>query len=244
MSNSKTCTKCGQIKPLDCFSKHNGKKASKSGRRATCKACDIAANRIYRAKNRDKVNEAKRKWSQENADSKAKSDSKYWEANKEKIKKRTAQWRLENLENLKNKAKSYRLEHREEKALKDASYAKANPEVNRAASRRYRQNHPDRARMISKRWRKKNPEYSRQKSHLRRQWITNKRFLITAKELRNLYDSSCLYCGKPSEHIDHIVPLSRGGSHSIGNLTGACASCNFSKGAKFITEWKKGRHAN
>jgi hypothetical protein len=27
-------------------------------------------------------------------------------------------------------------------------------------------------------------------------------------------------------------------------LTGSCAPCNLSKGAKFITEWKRGKNAN
>jgi 5-methylcytosine-specific restriction endonuclease McrA len=244
VDNSKTCTKCGQTKALDCFSRHNGKKASKSGRRATCKSCDVEANKIYRAKNKSKVNDAKRRWSVENKASKSQSDSKYRDANKNKIKIRTAKWRLDNLETLKQKAKTYRTEHKEEKAAKDALYAKAKPEVNRAAVRRYRQNHPDRTSISGRRWRRRNPEYARQKSQSRRQWITSQRFIVTKKEMRHLYSMPCFYCGQQSEHVDHIVPLSRGGRHSIGNLTGACKACNLSKGARFITEWKKGRTWN
>ena len=37
--------------------------------------------------------------------------------------------------------------------------------------------------------------------------------------------------------IDHIVPLSDGGSHSLDNLCVACTSCNCSKGAKDLDEW-------
>jgi 5-methylcytosine-specific restriction endonuclease McrA len=37
---------------------------------------------------------------------------------------------------------------------------------------------------------------------------------------------------------DHIIPLARKGTHSIGNLVPACHACNASKGKKLISEWK------
>ncbi|MFI8830536.1 HNH endonuclease [Streptomyces afghaniensis] len=33
-------------------------------------------------------------------------------------------------------------------------------------------------------------------------------------------------------HVDHLVPLARGGAHSLSNLVPACQRCNTSKGAK------------
>ena len=51
----------------------------------------------------------------------------------------------------------------------------------------------------------------------------------------------CVYCGAagvPLE-LDHIVPKSRGGTHSLENLTAACKPCNSSKGAKSLAEWCK-----
>lgn len=51
---------------------------------------------------------------------------------------------------------------------------------------------------------------------------------------------ACTYCGQVSEdlHCDHIVPFSRGGATTEENLTTACASCNSSKGARLISEWR------
>lgn len=37
--------------------------------------------------------------------------------------------------------------------------------------------------------------------------------------------------------IDHVVPLSRGGTHDYDNLQCLCKSCNSSKGAKLMSEW-------
>jgi len=51
---------------------------------------------------------------------------------------------------------------------------------------------------------------------------------------------TCGYCGSTDGpfDIDHIVPLSRGGSNvDPDNLICACAPCNRSKGSKLVSEW-------
>lgn len=49
----------------------------------------------------------------------------------------------------------------------------------------------------------------------------------------------CAYCGEaPIEHIDHVHPRALGGTDSPENLVGACATCNTSKGAKPLFEWR------
>src|ERR1039458_5936508 len=42
----------------------------------------------------------------------------------------------------------------------------------------------------------------------------------------------CAYCGAKAEHLDHIQPLSAGGSSGWDHLTAACAACNQSKCAR------------
>lgn len=43
----------------------------------------------------------------------------------------------------------------------------------------------------------------------------------------------CVYCSRGIErghrHLDHVVPLSRGGAHVLSNLVWACPSCNLRK---------------
>ncbi|MFE4367961.1 MULTISPECIES: HNH endonuclease [unclassified Streptomyces] len=49
----------------------------------------------------------------------------------------------------------------------------------------------------------------------------------------------CAYCpdGR-AEHLDHVVPLSKGGTDTADNMVPACAKCNLSKGAKTLMEWR------
>ena len=114
---------------------------------------------------------------------------------------------------------------------------------------------------ILKRNRELYPKYKEKLKVTRRKWEENNRakrklmtakrkvlklknglFKISEKEIDRLLSKKCYLCGeKASEHIDHIIPLSRGGSHSIGNLLGACSACNLSKGAKLLIQYKRDR---
>jgi 5-methylcytosine-specific restriction endonuclease McrA len=54
------------------------------------------------------------------------------------------------------------------------------------------------------------------------------------------FDDRCAYCGGLGPlHREHVVPVSRGGQHSIGNLLPACQKCNLSKGRKLLVEWRR-----
>lgn len=56
---------------------------------------------------------------------------------------------------------------------------------------------------------------------------------------------SCYWCGntvrKADRHIDHIMPLSRGGADDVHNICCSCSHCNHSKGAKSPAEFS-GQH--
>lgn len=55
----------------------------------------------------------------------------------------------------------------------------------------------------------------------------------------------CVYCGSFSDlTIDHVTPVSRGGTNSLSNLATACRSCNSSKNDKTPEEWKGGRRVD
>lgn len=49
----------------------------------------------------------------------------------------------------------------------------------------------------------------------------------------------CAYCNKAGKMtIDHVMPLSRGGRHSISNLVPACKACNKNKANLTVSEWR------
>lgn len=77
---------------------------------------------------------------------------------------------------------------------------------------------------------------------MRRKVVAERTFVVLDSDLRRLLDRHrglCAYChSRPFEHWDHIIPIARGGAHSIGNLTPACARCNLSKQAKLPIQFR------
>jgi 5-methylcytosine-specific restriction endonuclease McrA len=49
-------------------------------------------------------------------------------------------------------------------------------------------------------------------------------------------DWSCQYCGAAAENLDHVVPRSRGGTHTWDNVVASCRRCNARKENKTPVE--------
>ena len=129
----------------------------------------------------------------------------YYLSNQERLNKRNAEWRV------KNPAR---------KAELDRNYAIANREKRRRYAAEYARNHPE--------------QQSRNRQ-MRRARLRNARiYRVTEKDIRRILHKDCVYCGQKGEQIDHVIPLSRGGSHSIGNLVSSCAKCNLTKNNKRV----------
>lgn len=66
--------------------------------------------------------------------------------------------------------------------------------------------------------------------------------LVTTRDMKRLADRQrhrCFYCdAKTKLEVEHVVPVTRGGRHSIGNLVLACFDCNRGKSTKFVIEFR------
>lgn len=99
-------------------------------------------------------------------------------------------------------------------------------------------------RAYARQYLKDNPERMRNIRRRRKLKVRYESKLVTERDWTRLverYRGCCAYCGRRSDtlHREHVIPLSRGGRHSIGNLLPACPRCNLSKYSSFVTEWKK-----
>lgn len=95
-------------------------------------------------------------------------------------------------------------------------------------------------------------QWMRNNRHARRNIIMRRRARIRGnkdsvgvqeRDWRRLvarYKGRCAYCQRKPDvlHMDHIVPIARGGRHGIGNIIPACGDCNHSKGSKLLMEWR------
>lgn len=143
-------------------------------------------------------------------------------------------------------------EVRTDTQARSAAYRKGNPEYKESHLRRMREKyHSDpvhRAKLLARQanWEKRNPEKGKARVARRRGLLRSSFFAFTEGDwegVQRRYRWSCGYCGVRSTelHREHVIPLSRGGDHSVGNIIPACVSCNSSKGARTVMEWRLAR---
>jgi 5-methylcytosine-specific restriction endonuclease McrA len=187
---TKTCTNCGENKPLNDFYKLY------DGYQFQCKACQKAFHK------------------------------KHYE---------------NNAETLRQRARDYRASHPEKVAESKRKWKKANKEKNVQSVIKYQQRYPEKHVAKTSKWRKENQDKYRNYAQNRRvRKLENGVFEISEKEIQRILSMPCVNCGsKDKPTLDHIIPISLGGTHSIGNLQNLCMPCNSSKGNKVMMAWRK-----
>jgi len=118
-----------------------------------------------------------------------------------------------------------------------------NPDKMLAAVMRWKAAHPDRVNQIARDTYARTPETAKRSARTRRARQAGAGiFVVTQKDWRRLCERwgyCCAYCGAKRElQREHVIPLARGGRHSIGNILPACRPCNASKKAQLLVEWR------
>lgn len=114
-----------------------------------------------------------------------------------------------------------------------AAHARATPERVNAANQKWRRQHPEQAAAIGK------------ANCANRRAAPGKLTTAEVQMLRAAADSVCAYClqlcVKPV--LEHVIPISRGGTNTPDNIVMACQWCNNSKGTKtpleFLAGWPR-----
>jgi 5-methylcytosine-specific restriction endonuclease McrA len=123
-------------------------------------------------------------------------------------------------------------------------WAAKNGDLRLAASRRSYRRHRAMRRAEHRAWEARNPWSAILRATRRRlrKLDNSSGLVVTPRDIRRLvgrFQGRCAYCGVRPEklHIDHVVPIAKGGRHSIGNLLPACKTCNLSKHATLLAVW-------
>lgn len=87
----------------------------------------------------------------------------------------------------------------------------------------------------------KKPEAVKARAALRKE--RESKVAVEPSEVRFLmkkYGNRCAYCDAvlgDDFHVDHILPVAKGGGNSLNNLTVCCPKCNLAKHAKTVQEF-------
>ena len=150
------------------------------------------------------------------------------------------QWRNENRDRLNEYRRSWGRKNADRVREQNQKYYRENGESVKAATRKYSKQNREKINEWRRNWYKANPGKDSSYKHTRRALINKSgKFVILDKEIKRLYSNNCIHCGsKERITMDHLIPVSRGGRHSIGNIVPMCQECNFSKHTRFYSEWR------
>jgi len=172
-----------------------------------------------------------RQWRERNADRKKANDLAWYERNRDRLSEEAKRKYAENSDEIKATALAWYHANKERAAETHRAWRLANLEHKRERSR---------ANAIA--WSRANPQRKKANGYKGRAARRNAEVrVVTERDWRRLcgrYHGRCAYCGAAEELTqDHVIPISRGGRHAIGNLLPACRSCNSSKRTRLLVEW-------
>lgn len=133
----------------------------------------------------------------------------------------------------------YREEHIDYIRKRDARYYQENLDYMRKRNARYYQNNQEGRKEYIHCWLKNNPDKDRIYGFRRRARKMDAEGFASVEQILGrveYYGSLCYLCGKPYEAIDHVIPLSKGGSNWPANQRPICISCNSRKGTRLLQE--------
>ena len=208
------CSVCGVSKP---YEEYHLELRVKNRRAARCKDCGIKYNREYRLDNKDKVRAYSKEIVQPRTIDKYKTDEDF----RDKIRAKNRASYARNAEKRKATVRAYAAANKE-KIAKDKKVYRSLPEnlaKANAKSAIYRAD-PKNKPILALR----SGNYARRKYNAEG---TATREQIQARI--DYYSGNCWICHNPGKELDHVKPLSKGGSGWPANLRPICRSCNARK---------------
>ena len=158
------------------------------------------------------------------------SDAARYAGNAEPVKVRTATWKKANPEKLKGHNSTYYLANRKSEMARSSAWVRENPERAKRRAASWWQSNPDMRRVYG------NSRRAKKRGNPGTEPVTRAHL----KMLFDAQDGCCRYCCLPlgkDKHLDHRVPLSRGGAHAPDNVCWACPECNLRKSARTEQEF-------
>lgn len=218
------CSTCGKIKALWMFSRS---KRYKFGVRNQCKKCQSLSGENYRNSNIEKLKVRKKIFYENNKEQILLHCSNYKKSNYDKVRLSKKKEYHKHKEAYSHYHKLYYIENKDEILLRLKYYYENNKDKVALQKKHYRDNNKDKKNSISAKRRALQKELSP---------------VLTPQQQQDIqlyYTLASYLSGFGTKyHVDHIIPIAKGGLHHPDNLQVITEYDNCSKGAKLNYKYK------
>jgi 5-methylcytosine-specific restriction endonuclease McrA len=229
-----TCTKCGEVKPIS---------EKVDGSTWRCKPCRKATRRAWYEANAEKARAYTAQWRKDNPERAAAAVKDWHEKHSEQQKEYRRQHYTKNIEKRKEYRRKQYASDPEAAKRSVRDWVEANRERARDRDRKHREDNRELYRARTNAYNAANRDAYRavRRNRKARQRGAEGKFtkndVVALAEKQRDKCATCKCKLNGDYHIDHIVPLIRGGTNWPDNLQLLCPKCNMRKGAKDPYEW-------
>jgi len=221
MEETKVCSRCGEVRNVSEY--RTQIRNNKIYYHKVCRLCIALYNKERLATNGDTIRAASKR---------------YRDRHKEEIKIKAAEWRSNNKEHVKEYNLEYQKSNPDLVSASCRNWRVNNIDVVHAGQKAYRDANKEKTSARNREWSNSNPQKNRERYHRRRALKLGAVGSFSSDSIDRMYifqEARCACCGVElcgKYAIDHVYPLSKGGTNDVMNLQLLCKSCNCIKGAK------------
>lgn len=154
-----------------------------------------------------------------------------YRARPEYLERRREHYRI-NAERIRQRAYAWAKANQEKTKAAAAKWRAANPDAHSALRAAYRAANAEHRNAVTRAWNRENRHRKRANAARRRALKAGAAGDATLEQILArvaYYGGRCWMCGDDYSHVDHVKPLSKGGSNWPANLRPACKPCNLRK---------------
>lgn len=200
----------------------------------------------YRKEHPDQRRESAQKYKKLHINTLRKKERIYYKINAEKIQKHKREYYKTHAEKMCDYRRKYRKLHLDKVKEYSRKHNKIHADKRHEYARKYRNENSDKIHKhrheynkknskklceLSLKWARNHPDLVRARNQKRRARLTNSSGwnYTTSQHIKwrwEMWGNKCYVCGNKATATDHVIPLSRGGTHFPANMRPICHHCN------------------
>lgn len=228
--NPKTCKDCRKEFPATPEFFYVLRKGDKSWLASYCKPCTRARTKAWQDSDPERMRAKNNRYYQENKEAHDAYGKEWSKKNPDKAKAIAERSKKKNADKIRKRQLELYYKRHDEILIERRKRRAEHPELYRKRGHDWYVTHKERVNAYTRNHR------------ARRRLAPGQHSAADVRKQYEMQGGRCWWCQKnvgEKYHVDHLIPIARGGTNWPDNIVISCAHCNTSRGDKLPSEWKR-----